>query len=133
MLFSEIGLTIKDWGKLSGKLSDFYQLWTPGKFFIDNVLKHVQLAEDKGTVRPNRGMERDSKVWLAVLESGKLPLLPLATNPPPMHYSTYSDASGEILDTPSIGILIPAQFGHEPRVASWEFFGFKRRGWKQVF
>ena len=121
VLFDRIGWRKKDWEKLSGKLVDFYQLWPPGRFFIESVLRHVKLADEKSIVFPGRSVQRDVRVWLAVLENGKLPLVPLVTDPPPTHYQTYSDASGEILDTPSIGILIPAQFGQEPRVASWEF------------
>ena len=60
-------------------------------------------------------------MWLSVLEVGEWPIVPRPLDPPPMHFRTYSDASGEILDTPSTGMLIPAQFGLKPRVASWEF------------
>ena len=106
---------------LTGKLSDFYQLWPPGKFFINSFIKHVQLAETRAEVRPERKVLRDAKVWLAVLEGGELPIFSRISGPPIMHFETYSDASGEILDTPSIGMLVPAQFGLKPRVASWEF------------
>ena len=109
------------WEKITGKLNNFYQLWPAGKFFIDNFIKSVQLSGNDGWARPSRAVARDAKVWLAVLEGGSLPIARKPAGPPPMHFRTFSDASGEFLDTPSVGILIPAQFGLGPRVASWEF------------
>ena len=37
------------------------------------------------------------------------------------NFRTFSDASGDFMDTASVGILIPAQFGCKPRAVSWEF------------
>ena len=74
-----------------------------------------------GRTRPSRAVIRDSKIWLSVLEGGSLPIVRRPSGPPPMHFLTFSHASGEFLDTPSVGILIPAQYGCGPRVASWEF------------
>ena len=121
VIFSQEAWSKKDWKILTGKLTDLYQLWPPGKFFINNLMKHVQLAETVEKLRPNRAAVRDARVWLSVLEVGEWPIFPMSLDPPPMHFRTFSDASGEILDTPSIGILIPTQFGLKSRVASWEF------------
>ena len=56
-----------------------------------------------------------------MLKAGKLPILRQRSSPPLEHVVTYSDAAGEILDTPGVGLLIPAQLGHGPRAAAWEF------------
>ena len=45
--------------------------------------------------------------------------------PLPVYILCFSDASGKILDTTGIGILIPAQYGEKARVAAWSYpFGF---------
>ena len=121
VVFEHKAWTMNEWEKLRGKLTDFYQLWPAGKFFIDSFLKQEQLAETKALTKPVRAVIRDAKVWLSVLEGAELPIPTSIVGPPPMHFRTFSDASGEFLDTPSIGILVPAQFGLGPRVASWQF------------
>ena len=70
---------------------------------------------------PNRRVVRDAEVWMAVLNKGDLPIFNPPYGPTLMHFTTYSDASGKILDSPGVGMLIPSQFGLLPRVAAWEF------------
>ena len=121
VIFTEDSQKTRDWERLLGKLTNFYQLWTPGKFFIESFIKMVELSKGRGKCKPSNKVKRDAKVWLAALEAGELPILPLETPPAPAHFQTFSDASGDILDTPSVGIVIPAQFGQKPRAVSWEF------------
>ena len=56
-----------------------------------------------------------------MLEAGELPVAPRKPEPQPDHIVTFSDASGEFLDTPGIGILIAAQYGEKARVAAWSY------------
>ena len=60
-------------------------------------------------------------MWLACIEGGVFPILPKWAPPPLEHLRTYSDAAGELLHSPGVGMLIPAQFGEGPRVGAWEF------------
>lgn len=115
---AKVALNPKQWEVVTGKLIDFYQLWPAGKFFIDSFL---QMVHSHPTQKRRRLARRDAKVWIAVLEYGELPILPPPGCPPPDHIQSFSDASGDLWDTPSVGILIPAQYGRKPRVASWEF------------
>ena len=121
VIFTDDPWKTREWERILGKLTNMYQLWRPGKLFIDSFIKVVELSRSRGMCKPNRCVRRDAKVWLAALEVGDLPILPPITPPPPAHFQTFSDASGDILDTPSVGILIPAQFGCKPRAVSWEF------------
>ena len=70
---------------------------------------------------PCRKVKRDAKIWLTILKVERLPILLPMSNPPLERMVTYSDAVGEILDTPGVGLLIPAQLGCKPRVAAWDF------------
>ena len=106
---------------LVGKLNDIKQLWQPGKFFMDSFIRFMFILQKRKGCYPTRAVIRDAKVWLAILGDGMLPVLPDWTPPPLEHYKTYSDASGEFINSPGIGILIPAQQGNGPRVGAWEF------------
>ena len=114
----KVAVTAKQWEVLTGKLIDFYQLWPTGKFFIDSFLK---MTHTQPTQKKKRLVRRDARVWITVLEQGDLPIVSPPAGPPPDHYVTLSDASGDPWDTPGLGILIPAQQGNRPRVAAWEF------------
>ena len=110
-------LTTKQWESLTGKLIDLYQLWPTGKIFID-VFIH---AED--LVKTNIGIEllkREALIWIGCLESMPHPIVPEIGAPSLDHLKSFSDASGQLNESPSVGILIPAQYGMSPKVASWE-------------
>lgn len=113
-------LVLKSWESLTGKLEDLCKLWLPGRFFIDSFLNAVKKARS-GPWVPCRRVKRDAKIWLAMLGAGKLPILQPIQSPPLEHIVTYSDAAGELLDTPGVGLLIPSQLGCTPRAAAWEF------------
>ena len=113
-------LDLKSWESLIGKLENLSTLWLPGKFFLDWFLSSVKKARSGHRIPCNR-VKRDAKIWVAMLKAGKLPILRQRSSPPLEHVVTYSDAAGEILDTPGVGLLIPAQLGHGPRAAAWEF------------
>ena len=121
LIDEENSWNLKEAERLVGKLEDVMQLWRPGRFFIDSFLKFKNSLMDKKAGFPSRTVKRDGRVWLACLEVGEFPILAQKVEPPPEHLRTYSDASGEIRNSPGIGLLIPAQMGHSPRVAAWEF------------
>ena len=77
------------WEKLTGKLTNLYQLWPAGKFFIDSFIKSVELEKITGRARPSRAVIKDAKVWLSVLEGGNLPIVRKPAGPPPMCFWTY--------------------------------------------
>ena len=112
---------VKQWEKMNGRLNYICQLWPPGNFFMDSFLKALERAKIRGRILPNKRLLRDARVWFAVIKKGDLPIFRAPYGAAFMHIETFSDASGEILDSPGIGILIPSQFGWSPRVAAWEF------------
>ena len=112
---------LKFWERLLGKLIHFYQLWSPGKFFTDSFIKATNLARLRGVGLVTSRVKRDASIWIAALEMKTLPILQPKSAPPLSHFKSYSDASGDIMFNPGVGLLIPAQFGYGPRVASWEF------------
>ena len=118
LIFNEEMLSVKLWEVVTGKLDNLCELWPPGRLFMDNFYRCLNLSKLKGKSYPSRGTKRDAKIWLAVVEAGNLPVLPRRLSALPDYIETFSDASGEILDTPGIGMLIPAQFGEEAKVAA---------------
>ena len=120
LIFKKDALTTKQWEIITGKLNNLCEMWPPGKWFMDSFYKRMEYSKKWGKSHP-RAAKRDAKVWLSVLEARELPVLPRRVCPRPDHILSYSDASGEFLDTPGIGILIPAQYGEKPRVAAWSF------------
>ena len=112
---------LKRWEIIYGKLNNLAGMWPPGNFFLDSFIFALNMARTKGSFKPNRRVKRDAMVWLAVLEKGDLPIPHDMYGPTLMHFTTFSDASGKIDDSPGIGLLIPGQFGVAPKVAAWEF------------
>ena len=112
---------LKEFQVLVGKLNDIKQLWQPGKFFMESFIRFLLMLQIREGCFPTGAVLRDAKVWLAILLKGGFPVLPDWTPPPLEHFKTYSDASGEFINSPGIGMLIPEQFGYGPRVGAWEF------------
>ena len=108
----------RQWEVINGKLQHICQLWPPGNFFTDSLMKAQQEAKVRGKMKSSRRVKRDAKVWLAVLKNGVLPIKNSLYGPRLMHFITFSDASGEILDSPGVDMLIPSQFGLLPRAAA---------------
>ena len=125
LCFKEEMLSLEQWEVVTGKLNNLCELWPPGRLFMDSFYRCLDLSRGKGGCFPNKSVKRDAKIWLSTVEARDLRVLPMKRGPLPDYILCFSDASGKILDTPGIGILIPAQHGKKARVAAWSYpFGF---------
>ena len=113
--------SLREFQVIVGKLNDVKQLWRPGKWFIDTFISFMNLLLEGRKCHPNTRVKRDAHVWLACIEEGVFPILPDWSPPPLEHIRTYSDAASELLHSPGVGLLIPAQLGKRPRASAWEF------------
>ena len=121
LCFREEALSTHEWEVVTGKLNNLCELWRPGRLFMDSFYRCMEFSRKRGKSWPIKAAKRDARVWLAVLEVRELPVLSIKRCPLPDHILSFSDASGEFLDSPGIGIFIPAQYGEEPRAAAWSF------------
>ena len=121
VIYSPSAWTLHRWEVLNGKLQHLAGMWPPGKFFLDSFINAMNVARIRLSFIRSKKVIRDAMVWLAVMEKGNLPIPKEQYGPTLMHFTSFSDASGRIDDTPGVGLLIPSQFGEAPRVAAWEF------------